>query len=103
RGYDGGKKVKGRKRHILVDTLGNVLHVVVHSAALCDRSGAKRLFEDVPKSLWRRLQLIWADGGYRSKKLARWLKKSFAVGLEIVLRSDSAVGFELVPKRWIVE
>jgi putative transposase len=103
RGYDGGKKVKGRQRHILVDTMGNLLHVVVHSASIVDRSGAKLLFADVPKTLWRRLQLIWADGAYRSKKLTQYLKKSCQAALEIVLRSQTAVGFEVLPKRWIVE
>jgi len=86
RGYDGGKKVKGRKRHILVDTLGNLVHVVVHSAAMCDRTAAKLLFADVPRCVWRRLQLVWADGGYRSKKLAKWLNKTCQATLDIVLR-----------------
>src|SRR5579859_7085013 len=67
RGYDAGKKVKGRKRHILVDTMGNVLHVVVHPAAIQDRDGAMLLLNDLPQALWQRLERIWADGGYRGK------------------------------------
>jgi putative transposase len=102
RGYDAGKKIKGRKRHILVDTMGNLLHVVVHQAAVQDRDGAKLLLNDVPHALWQRMECIWADGGYRGK-LVNWVKDTFDVLLDIVLRSDSAVGFEVLPKRWIVE
>jgi putative transposase len=102
RGFDAGKKVKGRKRHILVDTMGNLLHVVVHSAAIQDRDGAKLLFEDVPLPVWQRLEKIWADGGYRGP-LADWLYQHFAVVLDVVLRSDDVAGFQVLPKRWIVE
>jgi putative transposase len=104
RGYDAGKKVKGRKRHILVDTLGNLLHVVAHSAALQDRAGAKLLLRALPEVLYQRLERIWADGGYRGK-LVKWVKRTFNVVLEIVLRShsDDVAGFEVLPKRWIVE
>lgn len=62
-----------RKRHILVDTLGNLLHVVVHPAALQDREGANLLLEDSPPALWQRLEQIRADGGYRGK-LVSWVK-----------------------------
>lgn len=102
RGYDAGKRVKGRKRHILVDTMGNVLHVVVHSAALQDRDGAKLVLTDAPHTLWQRLKRIWADGGYRGQ-LVQWVQAQFAALLDIVLRSDTTVGFEVLPKRWIVE
>ncbi len=79
RGYDAGKRVKGRKRHILVDTLGNLLHVVVvvHSAALQDRAGAKLLLRALPETLYQRLERIWADGGYRGK-LVKWVRKTFS-------------------------
>jgi putative transposase len=102
RGYDAGKKIKGRKRHILVDTMGNLLHVVVHQAAVQDRDGAKLLLNAVPHALWHRMERIWADGGYRGQ-LVNWVKDTFDVCLDIVLRSDSAVGFEVLPKRWMVE
>ncbi len=107
RGYDAGKRVKGRKRHILVDTLGNLLnllHVVVHSAALQDRAGAKLLLQlqAVPQTLYQHLERIWADGGYRGK-LVKWVKKTFNVVLDIVLRSDDVAGFEVLPRRWIVD
>lgn len=102
RGYDAGKQVKGRKRHILVDTLGNLLHVVVHPAHLQDRDGAKLVFNDLPETLWQRLALIWADGGYRGK-LVQWVHKTFDALLEIVLRSDDVEGFHVLPRRWVVE
>lgn len=102
RGYDAGKKVKGRKRHILVDTMGNLLHVVVHPAHIQDRDGAKLLLADLPASLWQRLKRIWADGGYRGP-LVQWVQKTFDVVLEIVLRSDDVKGFQVLPKRWVVE
>lgn len=102
RGDDAGKKVSGRKRHILVDTMGNLLHVFVHPAAIQDRDGAKLLLEDVPVALWQRLERIWADGGYRGQ-LVTWVKQRFDVILDIVLRSDDVAGFQVLPKRWIVE
>lgn len=102
RSYDAGKCVKGRKRHILVDTMGNLLQVVVHPAALQDRDGAKLLLNDAPEALWQRLERIWADGGYRGK-LVDWVKQHFDVVLEIVVRSDDVKGFVVLPKRWIVE
>lgn len=99
RGYDAGKKVKGRKRPILLDTMGNLLHAVVDPAHVQDRAGAKLLLKAVPEAIWERLERLWADGGYRGK----WVKKTFDVVLDIVLRSDDATGFEVLPKRWIVE
>ncbi len=92
-----------------MDTLGNLLHVVVvaHSAALQDRAGAKLLFRALPEILYQRLERIWADGGYRGKlvKWVKWVKRTFNIVLEIVLRShsDDVAGFEALPKRWIVE
>jgi putative transposase len=73
RGYDAGKKIKGRKRHILVDTLGLILAVAVHSADIQDRDGAKLLLKRLPPMT--RLELIWADGGYAGQ-LVKWVKKS---------------------------
>lgn len=102
RGFDQGKKVKGRKRHILVDTLGNLLTVVVHPADIQDRDGAKLVLNHVPEVLWERLERIWADGGYRGKLVA-WVQETFDVLLDIVLRPDEQVGFVVLPKRWIVE
>jgi putative transposase len=102
RGFDSGKKVKGRKRHVLVDTLGLVLCVVVHSAQLQDRDGARLLFA---RSLTRfpRLKLVWADAGYAGPKLGGWLAQCGRWVLEIVRRSDPPHTFAVQPHRWIVE
>lgn len=101
RGYDAGKKVKGRKRHILVDTLGLLLSAKVLTADVQDRDGAKQLFEEI-KERMPRLQLIWADGGYRGK-LIEWVAVRCLWILEIVKRSDREKVFKVLPKRWIVE
>jgi putative transposase len=102
RGFDSGKKVKGRKRHILVDTLGYLLGVVVHRADIQDRDGAQLLLNRLLATIWERLERIWADGGYRGK-LVDWVKDTFEVVLDVVLRPDDQVGFVVLPKRWIVE
>jgi putative transposase len=101
RGYDAGKKIKGRKRHILVDTIGLLLIVLVHTANIQDRDGAKLVLEQV-KGTFSRLQLIWADAGY-SGKLIDWTKIVCGWVLEIVKRSDDVKGFKVLPHRWIVE
>jgi putative transposase len=101
RGYDAGKKIKGRKRHVLVDTMGLLLLVVVHPANIQDRDGAKLLLEKA-KNLFPRLQLIWADGGYAGKLVA-WVKSVCGWVLEIVKRNDDVKGFKLLPRRWVVE
>jgi putative transposase len=100
-GYDAGKKVSGRKRHLLVDVMGLVLGVVVHSAGIQDRDGAKLVFERI-RSRFERLKLIWADGGYAGK-LVDWVKETCGWELEIVKRSDDLKGFHVLPRRWVVE
>jgi putative transposase len=101
RGYDAGKKIKGRKRHLLVDTMGLVMLAVVHSAKIQDRDGAKLVFEKA-KNLFPCLALIWADGGYAGK-LVGWVRSACGWVLEIVKRSDDVKGFKLLPRRWVVE
>lgn len=101
RGYDAGKKVKGRKRHILVDTMGLLLMVVVHAANIQDRDGAKQVLEKV-KGTFSRLHLIWADGGYAGQ-LIDWVKAGCGWVLEIVKRNDDVKGFQVLPHRWVVE
>ena len=102
RGYDAGKKIKGRKRHILTDTLGFLLVVLVHSAHIQDRDGALALFKTA-KKLFPALQHVFADGGYAGPKLQDALKKEGKWTLEIIKRSDKAEGFVLLPRRWVVE
>ena len=104
RGYDAGKKVCGRKRHIVVDTLGLILAVVVHAADVQDRDGAKLVLKKL-RSIYPRLKKIWADGGYAGS-LAQWLRglrSRSKILLEIVKRSDAQKGFKVLPHRWIVE
>ena len=101
RGYDAGKKVKGHKRHILVDTLGLLLMVVVHVASIQDRDGAKLVLEQA-KRKFPRLALVWADGAY-SGKLIEWVKTICGWVLEIVKRTDDVKGFKVLPRRWVVE
>jgi putative transposase len=100
-GYDAGKKINGRKRHLLVDTMGLVLMVVVHTANIQDRDGARLLLAKA-KGLFPRLQRIWADGGYAGK-LIGWLQETCGWVLEIIKRSDVVKGFKLLPRRWVVE
>jgi putative transposase len=101
RGYDAGKKVKGRKRHILVDTMGLLLMVVVHTANIQDRDDGKLVLEKV-KGTFSRLILIWADCGYVGQ-LVDWAEAVCGWVLEIVKRSDDVKGFQVLPHRWIVE
>lgn len=101
-GFDGNKKVTGRKRHLLVDTLGLVLTVLVTAANVEDRAGAKQLFSTMIPSSWKRLKLIWADGNYTGT-LKIWLQETLGWLLEIVHKPAEQLGFEVLPKRWIVE
>jgi putative transposase len=100
-GYDAGKKVKGPKRHILVDVMGLLIAVKVHEADIQDRDGAKLLLSKVAGKL-PRLQLIWADGGYAGK-LVDWVRLKCGWMLEIVRRAKNTVGFAILPRRWVVE
>lgn len=93
--------MNGRKRHLLVDTLGLLLLVVVHAADIQDRDGAKLVLEKV-RHKFARLQLIWADGGYAGH-LVEWVKDICHWILEIVKRPDDVQGFVVLPRRWVVE
>ena len=97
-GYDAGKKIKGRKRHILTDTLGLLLKADVHSAGIQDRDGAARLFEHLT-ARFPFLEVIIGDGGYAGPIV----REAAPRPVEIVKRSDRARGFEVLPMRWIVE
>jgi len=100
-GYDGHKKVKGRKRHLLVDTDGRVLKVFVSAADQNDREGAKQVLSDC-KGDYPRLTKIWADGQYTGW-LLDWAAQTLGICIEIVLRSDDVSGFAVLPRRWVVE
>jgi len=100
RGYDAGKKIKGRKRHIAVDTQGNVLTAMVHSAGVQDRVGARAVlmrlfcrFDTIVK--------VFVDGGYTGS-LIEWAKQMFGYDVEVVKRNEQHL-FRVLPKRWIVE
>jgi putative transposase len=102
KGFDAGKKVKGRKRHILVDTLGLLIAVVVTSADVQDYHGAKPVLEKV-KGRRPRLKVVWADGIYEKQWLIEWVKSECGWELQVIKRTDDTKGFKLLPKRWVVE
>ena len=103
RGIDGNKKVKGRKEHIVVDTLGLPMSVVVHKANMHDSIGAVEVINDM-RGRFPHLKKILADGGYRGRKLAEEAEKKLGAELKIVLRPDeSSRKFSVIPLRWIVE
>ncbi|MFB6963548.1 IS5 family transposase [Streptomyces sp. NPDC056309] len=100
-GYDGGKKIKGRKRHIVVDTLGLILAVVVTPASTGDRDAAQDLLSRAT-SRHHRLRRVWADSGYTGM-LVGWCATVLNLMLTVIRRSDDHKGFVVLPKRWIVE
>jgi len=116
RGYDGGKQIKGRKRHILVDTEGLLLKAKVHSARVFDRDGIKLLLEDA-KEMFPRMEHLWLDAGYNGQeKGADWVQRVLGWTAEIVKRPSRWVwvpegvepppypkGFIVLPRRWVVE
>ena len=102
RGYDAGKKINGRKRHILVDRIGLLLLVMVLPANIQDRDGAKELLSAFfGQKTRRRVKHIWADGGYAGA-LLEWSQKMWRCTIEIVKRSDLHT-FKVLPRRWVVE
>lgn len=102
RGYDAGKKVVGRKRHIVVDTIGLLFGLVVHAADIQDRDGAPAVLKSIRHACpW--LRHVYADGGYAGPKLRQALRKAGDWSIEIIRRSDAARGFEVLPRRWVVE
>ena len=97
RGFDAAKLIKGRKRHILVDTIGLLMSVVVKAASVPERAGAKLLFAKM-KGSCKKIRRIWADGGYRGE-FVNWVADNFRFVLEIVLRKEEQKGFVLLPRR----
>jgi transposase len=101
-GYDAGKRIKGRKRHIVTDTLGLMVGLVVHSAGIQDRDGAPEVLKSIRRS-HPKLRHVFADGGYAGPKLRGALTGNGNWTIQIVKRSDAAKGFEIIPRRWVVE
>src|SRR6202795_3347935 len=102
-GYDAGKKIKGKKRHILVDTLGLLLHAIVHPADIQDRDGGILLLATL-FGMYPFLKKLFADGGYQGPEFQKALAKILPyLETEIVKRSDHAKGIVVLPRRWIVE
>jgi len=107
RGYDAAKCIKGRKRHLIVDTLGLLICIIVHRADIDERQGAKYLFNRLASRIvdFNRLKLFYADQGYGGEKMKRWVKntfKAFNWSLEIVKKIHKKA-FSALPKRWIIE
>ena len=103
-GFDGNKQIKGRKRHLLVDTLGLILAGVVTSASADDRVGLMALVETYWATGVKRLRRLWVDGGYRAAWLQQWVgdvKQTHKMTLEVVDKVGS--GFQVLPRRWTVE
>jgi transposase len=101
RGFDGGKKINGRKRHLVVDCLGLLLAVMVTAASVTDRDAANALLPRT-RARYFRLKLIWADGSY-SGSLVEWAAAALKLVLEVVKRAENTVGFTVLPRRWVIE
>jgi putative transposase len=114
RGYDGAKKLAGRKRHVLVDTEGLLMRVIVHAANVADRDGARPLLDGITRR-YDRLRRVWADQGYRGTALGNWAREIAGVALDIVYPpwrqlerygppgAAPESGFRVIPRRWVVE
>src|SRR5262245_23367276 len=103
-GFDGGKQVKGRKRHLLVDTLGLIIAVVVTAANTDDRLGLVALLTQYFVGGVKRLRKLWVDGGYQAAWLALWvrdIKHTHKIDLEVIGKEGK--GFQVIPWRWAVE
>jgi transposase len=101
RGYDGGKKINGRRRHVITDCLGLLLMVLVCAADVTDRQAARVMLPRL-RARFHKITLVWADGGYTGR-LVTWAKEKLQLTLQIVKRSDDMKGFVVLPRRWVVE
>ncbi|WP_279581695.1 IS5 family transposase [Fodinicola feengrottensis] len=105
RGFDMGKKTTGRKRHLIVDTLGLLLTVIVTAASVQDRPGGRRILQ-YGASRFPSIALVWADGGYThsiDNSMVAWAQERLGLLLQIVKRNDDVKGFQVLPRRWVVE
>lgn len=104
RGYDGGKKLTGRKRHIVVDTLGLLIVVLVTVASADDGTTAPEVLRCLSAEHQARLERVWADGKYNNRHLQDWLNKTHAgYEIEVISRPAGSVGYVKLPRRWVVE
>jgi putative transposase len=102
RGFDHGKKVKGRKRHVFIDTLGLLLIVIVTVVSLSDQAGARKIFKRM-RGTCKKLRKVWVDGTYRGAEWTAGVKERYKIGLESVARAEGQQGFAVLPHRWVVE
>jgi len=102
RGFDAGKRIKGRKRHTVTDIAGHLVSLVMHSAGIQDRDGASAVLAAI-RRLCPWLRPICAEGGYAGNKLHDTLSALGRWTVQIIKRSDTAKGFEVLPRRWVVE
>ena len=105
RGYDGGKRIKGRKRHKVVDTVGLLLAVAVTAASVDDARAAPAVIRQLPAAEYPRLRLLWADSKYHNHALNAWLRNTYRgpVRVDITRRTDDDPGFKPVKWRWVIE
>lgn len=101
-GFDGGKLIKGRKRHIVVDTIGCLLVVWVHAANVFDGKAARQVLTNL-FLLFHTVKIIWADCGYSGAELLDWVSLQFECDLTVVRRKKGTQGFHVLPRRWVVE
>jgi putative transposase len=100
-GFDGGKRIKGRKRHIVVDKNGYLMIAIAHAANIYDGHAAERVLKAL-FSIVKTLKKIWADGAYNGEEFIRWVKEQFGCILEVVKKKKGS-GFQVLPRRWVVE
>lgn len=101
-GFDGGKLIKGRKRHLLVDTIGYIVAVWVHAANMFDGRAARRLLAHALDTVGS-IRILWADSAYAGADLAKWLVEQYGCTLEVVKKPGGVRGFHVLPRRWVVE
>ena len=101
-GFDGGKLIQGRKRHIVVDTTGYLIVALVHAANIYDGHAARQVLTTL-FSIVDSVKKIWADGGYRGEEFIQWVKEQFDCIFEVVERKKTDKGFQVLPRRWVVE
>jgi len=102
-GFDGWKKVNGRKRHLMTDTLGLLMVVVVSAANRQDRDGAVALLQAAARRGRSRLARVWADSGYTGDAWQNWSRQELGIEIEVVERHQGQEGFRVLPRRWVVE